>query len=375
MQEHARMMAAWQAASAAGDVCVLVTVVAAQGSSYRSPGARMLVLPDGSRIGAVSGGCLEGELCRRAHWWTEKAGAVLRRFDTSNQEDNEGFGLGCGGSIEVLLERLDRHVTDTATHPLLAQQQVNEARIARAVAVLVQVPDGTGQRVGQRLTSESAPAEVQLLLQRAAELGISFTTEIDGARVFCEALLPPVQLLICGAGNDAQPLAAQAAALGWTVTVADQRSDLAQTTRFPIAERVVVVKDAARLRGLPLDARTAAIVMSHSFAQDSFFLQTLLDAPLSYIGVLGSRRRTLDLLAGLGREVAPAHLYAPAGLDIGAETPEQIALSILSEVQSCFAGRSGGALRQRAGSIHGRELAEASGSATNMYPSCDRFSD
>ena len=364
-------MAAWQAARDAGGVCVLATVVATRGSSYRSPGARMLVLPDGSRIGAVSGGCLEGELCRRAHWWTAQSPAVLRRFDTSNQEDNEGFGLGCGGSIDVLLERLEPDATDTGAHPLLAQEQVRLDRVARAVAVVVE--EGGGLRVGARYDSDSAPAEMGAMLRRAVELGVSFTAELDGARVFFESLLPPVQLLICGAGNDAQPMAAQAAGLGLSVVVLDQRLDLAQAGRFPAAERVRVVKDAAALDGVQLDARTAAIVMSHSFRQDSFFLQALLDASLKYVGVLGSRQRTLDLLAGLGREMPPAHLYAPAGLDIGAETPEQIALSILSEVQACFAGRSGGALRERAGSIHGRELVVETSSAADVYPSCDRL--
>src|ERR1700755_560468 len=141
MQEYARMMAAWKGA---GGECVLVTVVGTRGSSYRSPGARMLILRDGSQIGAVSGGCLEGELCRRAHWWTSESPAVLKTFDTSTQEDNEGFGLGCGGGIDLLLERLncdamtDRLDRDamserlpgeaTATHPLLAQTHVTESR-------------------------------------------------------------------------------------------------------------------------------------------------------------------------------------------------------------------------------------------------------
>lgn len=375
------MMAAWQAARDVGGACVLVTVVGTCGSSYRSPGARMLVLPDGSRIGAVSGGCLEGVLCRRAHWWTARFPAILRRFDTSNTEDNEGFGLGCGGSIDVLLERLEANVPDAGTHPLLAQERVNQDRAARAVAVVVEAPEGSGLRVGARFDDQNASAEIRALLARAVKLGVSFTTETaGGAHVFFESLLPPVQLLICGAGNDAQPMATQAAALGWSAVVLDQRADLAQAARFPSAGRVLVAKDRAALEGLQMDTRTAAIVMSHSFAQDSFFLQALLDAPLAYIGVLGSRRRTLDVLADLGREAAPAHLYAPAGLDIGAETPEQIALSILAEVQACFAGRSGGALRERAGSIHGRELISSgevevpvASADPQMYPGCDRL--
>jgi xanthine dehydrogenase accessory factor len=358
MQEHARMMAAWKDA---GGVCVLATVVGTRGSSYRSPGARMLILPDGSRIGAVSGGCLEGELCRRAHWWTSESPAVLKTFDTSTQEDNEGFGLGCGGGIDLLLERVEQH--DTATHPLLAQERVTASRVAASLAVVLEATAASRLRVGERFARDNAQQypEIAVLLARAVEIGYSFAAELRegalaGCRVFVESLTPPAQMVVCGAGTDAQPVVAQAAALGWSVVVLDQRADFARAARFPEAARVIAAKDAAALDDLRLDTRTAAIVMSHSFAQDTFFLDLLLAQPLGYLGVLGARRRTLDLLARLGRDTMPAELHAPAGLDIGAETPEQIALSILSEVQATFAKRPGGALRQRDGSIHGREL-------------------
>jgi xanthine dehydrogenase accessory factor len=363
MQEHARMMAAFWAAQASGGACVLVTVVGTRGSSYRSPGARMLILPDGSRIGAVSGGCLEGELCRRAHWWTSESPAVLKTFDTSTQEDNEGFGLGCGGGIDLLLERISGAGIADATHPLLAQQRVTESREAAALAVVVEATTTSGLRVGERFALDDVQQypEVTGLLRRCIEIGYSFTAELRegalaGCRVFLEWLTPPVQLVVCGAGTDAQPVVAQAAGLGWSVVVLDQRADFARESRFPEAARVIVAKDAAALVGLPLDGRTAAIVMSHSFTQDTFFLESLLTQPLGYLGVLGSRRRTLDLLARLGRDTMPPALHAPAGLDIGAETPEQIALSILSEIQATFARRAGGALRDRDGSIHGREI-------------------
>jgi xanthine dehydrogenase accessory factor len=363
MQEHARMMAAFSAAQASGGVCVLVTVVGTRGSSYRSPGARMLILPDGSRIGAVSGGCLEGELCRRAHWWTSESPAVLKTFDTSTQEDNEGFGLGCGGGIDLLLERISGAGIADATHPLLAQQRVIESREAAALAVVVEATTTSGLRVGERFALDDVQQYPELtgLLRRCIEIGYSFTAELRegalaGCRVFLEWLTPPVQLVVCGAGTDAQPVVAQAAGLGWSVVVLDQRADFARESRFPEAARVIVAKDAAALHGLRLDGRTAAIVMSHSFAQDTFFLESLLTQPLGYLGVLGSRRRTLDLLARLGRDTMPPALHAPAGLDIGAETPEQIALSILSEIQATFARRAGGALRDRDGSIHGREI-------------------
>ena len=363
MQEHARMMAAWKAARDAGGACVLVTVVVTRGSSYRSPGARMLVLPDGSRIGAVSGGCLEGELCRRAHWWTAETPAALKTFDTSAQEENDGFGLGCGGGIDLLLERLDSQENSGAAHPLLSQERVNERRAPSALAAVAQATEQSGLRTGERFPMDGAAPcpEIAQLFGRCAAIGASFTAELRegpqaGCRVFFESLLPPFQLLICGAGTDAQPVAAQAAALGWSVVVLDQRPDLARRARFPDAAHVIAARDRGALDGLRLDDRTAAIVMSHSFAQDTFFLEALLRQPLRYLGVLGSRRRTLDLMARMGQEAMPPNLYAPAGLDIGAETPEQIALSILSEAQACFAARRGGALRERDGSIHGREL-------------------
>ena len=356
------MMAAWQSAQGA---CVLVTVVGTRGSSYRSPGARMLILPDGSRIGAVSGGCLEGELCRRAHWWTSESPAVLKTFDTSTQEDNDGFGLGCGGGIDLLIERLPAPDAAGETHPLLAQQRLNQTREPSALAVLVHATGRCGLRVGERFSPENAGGhpEIAALLERCAKLGYSFTQELRegnlaGCKFFMESLTPPVQLLVCGAGTDAQPLVAQAAALGWRVIVMDRRADFARTARFPEAQRVIVANDASAFDQLKLDTRTAAVVMSHSFAQDTFFLESLLARPLGYLGVLGSRRRTLDLLARLGRDSMPPGLHAPAGLDIGAETPEQIALSILSEIQATFAGRPGGALRERDGSIHGREHRE-----------------
>jgi xanthine dehydrogenase accessory factor len=363
MQEHARMMAAWQSAQG---VCVLVTVVGTRGSSYRSPGARMLILPDGSRIGAVSGGCLEGELCRRAHWWTSQSPAVLKTFDTSTQEDNEGFGLGCGGGIDLFVERLPAADVAGETNPLLAQQRVNQSREPSALAVLVHATEGCALPVGERFALESAHdhPEIATLLRRGVKLGYSFTQELregpfSGCRFFVESLTLPVQLLVCGAGTDAQPLVAQAAALGWSITVMDRRADFARPGRFPEAERVIAANDATAFAPLRFDQRTAAIIMSHSFAQDTFFLETLLDTLLAqrlgYLGVLGSRRRTLDVLARLGRDAIPACLHAPAGLDIGAETPEQIALSILSEMQATFTNRPGRPLRQRDGSIHGRE--------------------
>lgn len=324
----------------------------------------MLILPDGSRVGAVSGGCLEGELCKRAHWWTSQSPALRKTFDTSAQEDNEGFGLGCGGGIDLLLERLEPEATaNPETHPLLALEQVHRTREKTAIAVVVEPSRGSNLQAGHRfaLNGRVAPGGIERLMRRGLGQGYSFPGELHdaddaGTQVFVDVLVPPVQLVVCGAGTDALPVVALANGLGWNTVVLDQRADMARARRFSQATAVIVARHEAALKPVRLDARTAAIVMSHSFAQDAFFLEWLLPCPLRYLGVLGSRRRTLDLLARLGQDTLPEMLHAPAGLDIGAETPEQIALSILGEVQARFAERSGGALRDRTGSIHGREL-------------------
>jgi len=336
----------------------------------------MLILPNGARIGSVSGGCLEGELCRRAAWWTSEAPAVTRTFDTSTQEDNEGYGLGCGGAIDLLIERLPRPGDAATFLPLEVQERVRSTRIAGAVAVVTHAAEYSGWRSGQRFGGDDpqTPPEIEALLRQSLQSENTLTRGFDegaltGCRIFAEAILPPIQLLICGAGTDAEPLARMAAELGWQILVLDRRPDLARASRFPRADRVLTASEEA-VNSLLLDGPTAAIVMSHSFAQDLFFLNTLLPRPLGYLGVLGARRRTHELLASLGHEAAPSTLYAPAGLDVGAETPEQIALSILSEIQAVFAKRRGGSLRDRDGSIHGRELSGEGVTQTVLVRDC-----
>jgi xanthine/CO dehydrogenase XdhC/CoxF family maturation factor len=266
------------------------------GSTYRGAGARMVVRVDGSTVGAVSGGCLEADIVARAAELIASGTPDVVHYDTRASDDVVmGLGLGCQGVIDVRLEPL----------------------------------------AGAALANEIA---------RLAELR---------AR-------DAVRLLVCGAGTDAIPVVRLAALTGWLVTVVDHRPSFVTTERFPDAERVVCV-NAARDPGslttaVALDTMSAAVTMAHAATHDRAYLHALLGVDtLRYIGVLGPRRRTLELLegaAGVGAGEIPPRVYAPVGLDLGAETPEEIALSIVSEIAAVLAGREGKSLKTRGGPIH-----------------------
>lgn len=339
---------------AAGADYVLATIVAVEGPSYRKPGARMLIAQDGRRAGTVSGGCLEAEVAKRA-WWLTASGPVVERYSTVADDGDLPYGSGCGGVVYILLER-----SGTARSQLQALEAGFHARIPLAVATVL-----SGAQIGQRafaglpesqtaMHKTSLEFELSKRANRALEYRTSFdeTVQIDGVATRIWADYRPARpgLWIFGAGDDAKPLLRVARELGWFVALSDGRSHLTTRERFPEADELHVLPvdelpAAAPLHFHPL-ATDAAILMSHSYEQDLRVLASLLalNFRLAYIGVLGPQRRTRDLLADAARLVglpdSPdsidrmlAHLHAPTGLDVGAETPAAVALSILSEVQ------------------------------------------
>jgi len=342
------------------EAAALATVVHVQGSAYRRPGARMLIRPDGSRVGSVSGGCLDGDVVRRAWWVTASERPALRIYDTTSDDDAAWeFGLGCNGIVHVLLER----VAWPQTHAMLAflDQRCRERRPA-AIGTVVASDAGNG-RLGDRLLLEesgrmhgalaaTALAEpVGAAAWHALHEGESHLLHLDGCDVFVEAMRPPTALVVLGAGHDAVPLVALAKALGWHVTVGDRRPAHARVERFPDADRVLLLDREHPLSGLTLDADTAVVLMTHDFAQDASLLSALLQRRPRYLGILGAADRAARLLTEVGSD-APSWLHAPIGLDIGAETPGEIALAITAEIRATFAGRPGGALRLRTTPIH-----------------------
>jgi xanthine/CO dehydrogenase XdhC/CoxF family maturation factor len=346
-----KILALWQAAHEASEDYVLASIVRVEGSSYRKPGARMLITETGQRAGTISGGCLEAEVAKQA-WWLTRNGPVVKTYTTSLEMDEDApseadadrirpYGLGCGGVIHLLLER--RATADVFLREIHRSFQQRTPVACSVVLEGSQVglrafappsssePDSTAGRLMYDIACKS--------LRDEASFTQSVRLENRAAQAWVEYIPPRCGLFIFGAGDDAQPLVVQANTLGWHIAVADGRSHLATKARFPEAHRVVILEQ-GDLSGLDLHAGDAAVVMTHSFAQDSKLLAHLLPRPLLYLGVLGPRYRTVELL----KQVVPSiggtvtewmqKLYAPVGFDLGADSPATIALSILAEVQA-----------------------------------------
>jgi xanthine dehydrogenase accessory factor len=345
MKEIGQILDLWSSVAAAGDEAVLATVVKTQGSSYRLPGARLLLTKHGQRVGAISGGCLEDDVVKKA-WWLTENGPIVRRYDTTpdNEISTGGYGLGCNGIIHVLLER----VKPGNAGILDLIREVRARRQPAAVAHILKPAAEIGQR-------ENLPAEIEGEIRTALASGASTLLHCGEREVFIETLTPAIRLLVFGAGDDAIPLTDLAKYLGWQVLVFDGRSHYARREKFSNADEVAV-----RIAGAPtpaVDPWTVAVLMSHSYSQDLDALRELAHLPLRYLGILGPSKRTAQLLedAGLIHAQMAAKLHGPMGLDIGADGPEQVALAVIAEIQARLNGREGGTLSVRDGSIHALE--------------------
>lgn len=359
---------------AAGKRAVLATVVDIQGSSYRLPGARMLIAGTQWTAGSVSGGCLEGDVVLRAREVLEKNRAVVVTYDTTSDEDILfGVGLGCRGIIQVLIEPVTPQATASDLVGFI--RECIEKRENGIAATVISVDGKSAAITGARLLRKSNGETRSDIADAALRSGIeayvarmqpadaSHTTRFDVpggvVQVFVEAIRPPLPLVIFGAGHDALPLAHLAKELGWHVTVVDHRAAYATRERFPSAEDVVVATTEEIAQRVPFDSSTVALVMTHNFLRDLEVLRLLLPSPVRYVGLLGPKRRAGELMTELERQsvvLTPQQrqrLYAPVGLDLGAEGPEGVALSVLAEIQAVVAGRKPGHLRERTGSIHG----------------------
>jgi xanthine/CO dehydrogenase XdhC/CoxF family maturation factor len=347
MKEIAQILDLWSSVAAAGEEAVLATVVKTQFSSYRLPGARLLLTKHGRRVGSISGGCLEDDVLKKAWWLTEK-GPVVRHYDTTadNEIATSGYGLGCNGIVHVLLERV--RPDDCAILNL-----IREVRTRRQAGVVAHAIEPAGERY--ILGDQKMPAEIEAEAQSALAAGANRVVRAAEREWFIETVTPAVRLLIFGAGDDAIPLADLAKYLGWRVEVFDGRSHYARREKFASADEVTV-----RVAGAPspeIDPWTVAVLMSHSYSQDLDALRELADLPLRYLGILGPNKRTVRLFEDAGLEPAriSAKLHGPMGLDIGADGPEQVALAVIAEIQATLNSREGGALRTRDGSIHARD--------------------
>jgi xanthine dehydrogenase accessory factor len=313
---------------------VLATLTTVEGSSYRRPGARMLIGDGLIRIGSISGGCLEEDLVERSKRVSASGNAELVVYETTAENDIAwGVGLGCNGIVRILLERVP-------PRPDWAAAVAENIRLGRATDLVVVWENPNGP-VGTRLKDDPHAG-----------------CQGRGDGIFNERIEPPTSLTIFGAGDDAQPLARMALELGWRVTVADPRPAMPTEDRFPgVFALVLGPSEELVARAAPL-AGSLAVVMTHHYRRDVLLLDHLLPLPLAYLGLLGPKRRTERMLAEIGEAglaITPAmrsRLRAPVGLDLGADTPEEVALCIIAEMRSVLSGRDARPLRERERPIH-----------------------
>jgi len=359
------------AAFAPGEKAVLATVVEVKGSSYRRAGARMLIGENGETIGTVSGGCLEADVLERAKKVLQTGAAQVFTYDTTEAEDSVfSLNMGCRGVIRVLLEPIEKE-----SFPVRVLQIAAERRERQFIATLIS-PDNNSF-VGGRIFYDAAEQfyfeNLPNILEASKELindcldffmhGKSaemreYQTEKERFELFFENVNPPLNLLLFGAGYDAIPLAGFAKDLGWRVTIIDHRTAWANAERFPGGDEIIVSRAGNLDENLFSDKTSVAVVMTHNYEADREILSRLLDSSCQYIGALGPKKRTENLIMELRQagktfdEAKLKRLYAPVGLDIGAETPEEIALAIIAEIRSVLSKRSAGFLRSRNGGIH-----------------------
>lgn len=370
MKEIQAIVNAYKTIDLSANSASLATVVRVEGSSYRRSGARMLVLDNGIYLGGISGGCLEGDALRRAQKAIVQNKPSIITYDTTQDDGNQiGVGLGCNGIIDVLFT------------PLHNEDEYNPVKILNALptkrvpSIVVSITGCSEQMnvLGKALLYENDEqflqsfsvkeiahnilADIQQCLQDRSSKTIAYTHGDEAIVVFIEIILPVMHLFVYGGNYDIYPLVRVARELGWNVTVVTNINK-ADKSLFSTATRVLHNKGEDQLI---VDPYTAIVLMTHDYKTDYSLFQKALLTEAGYIGLLGPRKRGQKMFEELAQEGNPVpekdrqRVFAPSGLDIGANTPEEIALSIVAEIQSHFAGRRGGSLRLREVAIHENE--------------------
>lgn len=348
-----------------GSRFILATVIDLKGSGYRLPGAKMLIAENGDVLGTVSGGCLEADVLERARRVIKSRRPEILTYDTTGKDDSVfSLNMGCRGVVRILIEEID------ARSQLLENMRtaVNERRRQTVFTVF---SGGEPGAIGARgFYSSDAGFEFLGLESSTLKDTVSrFHNEdrlpnvfdLDDLEIYIESIDPPINLVIFGGGFDALPLAEVAKTLGWRVEIADHRPAYADEKRFPDVEKIVAAPFENAIGKLTFDDQTVAVLMTHNYEKDREILGRILDFDLKYIGMLGPKARTARIIDEIRAELAIfdesslENLYGPIGLDIGADSPESIAVSIIAEIKSVLRGRSGGFLRERSGSIYSRE--------------------
>lgn len=372
MRELVRIIEGYEQAKKEGKAMALATVVQVDGSAYRRPGARMLVTEDGQLTGAISGGCLEGDALRKAQAVIFQQKSRVVTYDTTDEDDQKfGVGLGCNGIIHLLIEPLDNEQPE---NPIALIKKALARREPALLLTIFSLNQPLEAQIGTVYLRQGAlnfgslakvpeALEAQILKELSTKEFSSSQlysySEVNNLSVFFELISPTLRILLFGAGNDTIPLAQLATILGHELVLIDGRKALATQQRFPSAINIIQGPAEEVCQQLETDSATVALLMTHNFEYEAVVLEHLLPLELLYIGVLGPKRKTgklLQRLATKGLKPSTNKLYAPVGLDLGAETSEEIALAILAEIAAVLRKKQAGSLRDKQGPIHGTSV-------------------
>ena len=354
-----------------GARAILATVIDVVGSGYRRPGARMLIDENGYSVGTVSGGCLEADVLERAKKVLATGKPTVITYDTTKDENSVfGLSMGCRGIVRVLLEMFEK---ENILQNIL--QTVFDKRERQFFGTIISsnVDFVIGGRIFfsevEQFNFQNLPnfienfdelkKDIRTFFERDSETEVrKYKIGENTFEIFLENINPPLSLLLFGSGYDALPLMNFAKEIGWRVTAIDHRSAFANSERLPNADEIIVSSSEDISDEVFNDENSVGVIMTHNYERDRNILRRLLHSKCLYVGALGPKKRTEKLLEEIGENFSPAQiekLHAPIGLDIGANSPEAIALSIVAEIQSVISDRKGGFLRDRKGSIYARD--------------------
>ena len=375
MKEINEIINAFDKAQAEGKQIALVTLVHVDGSSYRRPGARMLVTDTGELTGAISGGCLEGDALNKALRSIHQQKNILVTYDTTDEDDAVmGLGLGCNGVIQVLIQPVNN---DQKNGPVQVLKKIVADRKDNLLVTLFSLDSRKAEQPGTVMLKNDeeikyfgeVDASISEMLEHDVDIAFgnkksSFKNYKIGGKeltAYIEFIPPAISLVIVGAGNDAAPVVSMASTLGWQVTLIDDGRDKnTKIGRFTGSCQLMVVKPEDVLKNISPDDNTFFLLMTHNYNYDKAMLRELLPKQVRYVGVLGPAKKMQRMLSELESEGCffseqqLAAVHSPVGLDIGAESPEEIALSMIAEVKAVMAGKTGRPLRDNGDVIHPR---------------------
>lgn len=368
MKELQQIIQAYEVCKSENQSVALATVVQVDGSAYRRPGARMLVTQEGNLTGAISGGCLEGDALRKAQAVIFKQKSMLVTYDTTDEDDQKfGVGLGCNGIIHVLIEPID---FENSENPVELIKKALSDRETSLLLTLFSVPNSKSEQIGTIFLKKGkysigslAPVNADFRQELEKEIAdfdapqnlIRSYSGYQKLSVFFEVIKPATRILLFGAGNDTIPVAKIAEILGFELILIDGRKNLATQARFPSAKQIIQGPAEEVIDQIETDLNSVALLMTHNFEYEVIVLEKLLTCMIPYIGILGPKRKTEKLIQRLeskGIQVANDNIFAPIGLEIGAETSEEIALSILAEIKAVLNRKQPIFLRDKEGPIH-----------------------